>query len=155
MKMNTFELEQKLHALNKSLLEKNSEVCIEFRETPERCYESRFTFEFAEDVKQLIDESKDIVIAIEYEHSWRGSLQSDYIITNYDQDWDLLWKQLTFDGARPTVYYVFYASDNPLDHEILYKMIKAAGTVGETDSMLPHNRLARPIEHFPFFPKNS
>lgn len=153
MKMNTFELEQKLHVLNQVLLEKNTEVVINFTERPEdRAYQCTFTQEFLDDVESLIASSKEIVIVIEYEHSWSGSLQSDYVITNYEQDWDLLWKQLTFDGAKPTVYYVFYASDNPLDHEILYKMMKAAGN-GDVDSILPHTRRARPIEHFPFFPK--
>lgn len=127
-----------------------------FNEIPERAYEARFTFEFVEDLENLIEESKDIVIVVEYEHSWRGSLQSDYVIVNYECNWNLLWSQLTFDGARPTQYYVFNASDNPMDHELIYKMIKAAETTEEGNKLPIHaTRRGRPIEYFPFFPKKS
>lgn len=156
MKINSFVLEAKLHKLNKALLDKNSEVVFAFNEIPERAYEARFTFEFVEDLENLIAESKDIVIVIEYEHSWRGSLQSDYVMVNYNCDWDLLWNQLTWNGGNPTKYYVFNASDNPLDHELLYKMIKAAEATEEGKTLPIHQpRRGRPIEEFPFFPKKS
>lgn len=147
MKINTFDLEKKLHKLNQALLYKKSEVVINFTEHPEnRTYQCIFTKEFLEDIEALIEESTEAVyVFIEFV---RSDSTKDILICDEKTDYEMIFKTFEIEKATPIKFYTI-RTDNYIDVELLYRIHKAASDDPKWN-MLSHGN---PIEHFPYYKK--
>ena len=150
MKINTFDLEKKLHALNQALLYKKTEVIVNFTERPEdRSYQCTFTQEFLEDIESLIAENTaPVYVLIGY--GPEGSEECvDYRICDEKTDYDSVFQAIRLANAVPIKFHTL-RSDNYMDVELLYRMIKAAECC-EKGKLITD--MAKPIELFPYYKK--
>lgn len=147
MKINTYELEKKLHLLNQALLEKNTEVVINFTERPEnRSYQCTFTKEFLEDIESLISESTEAVyVLIEFV---RADSTKDILICDEKTDYEMVFRTFEVEKATPIKFYTI-RTNNYFDVELLSRMHKAASDDPKWDKL----SLGTPIERFPYYKK--
>ena len=150
MKINTFDLEKKLHALNQALLYEMTGVEINFTERPEdRSYQCTFTQEFLEDINSKISESsEDVYVFITFT---RAGLEDeiDILICDEKTNYDNVFDSFAISKATPLGYHTT-RTDNYLDVELLRKMLIAAHTSNRCQFLLDRYK---PIELFPYYKK--